>query len=32
VYNQKTDLHGNPVIKEQTKDKRTTHWVPNIQI
>lgn len=31
VYNQKTDLHGNPVIREQTKDKRTTHWVPNIQ-
>ena len=31
VYNQKTDLHGNPVIREKTKDKRTTHWVPNIQ-
>jgi DNA-formamidopyrimidine glycosylase len=31
VYNQKADLNGNPVIKEQTKDKRTTHWVPNIQ-
>jgi DNA-formamidopyrimidine glycosylase len=31
VYNQKTDPHGNPVIKEKTKDGRTTHWVPNIQ-
>ena len=32
VYNQKTDPVGNPVVKEQTKDKRKTHWVPNIQI
>tara|TARA_R110001592_G_scaffold17829_9_gene74633 strand:+ start:5681 stop:6490 length:810 start_codon:yes stop_codon:yes gene_type:complete len=31
VYNQKTDPLGNNVIKEQTLDKRTTHWVPNIQ-
>lgn len=31
VYNQKTDPSGNQVIKEQTADKRTTHWVPNIQ-
>ena len=31
VYNQKTDPLGNNVIKEKTKDKRTTHWVPNIQ-
>lgn len=31
VYNRKNDNLGNPVIKETTKDKRTTHWVPNIQ-
>ena len=31
VYNQKMDPHGNPVIKEKTKDGRTTHWVPKIQ-
>lgn len=31
VYNQKEDLKGNKVIKETTADKRTTHWVPNIQ-
>lgn len=32
VYFQKKDPLGNKVIKEQTKDKRTTHWVPEIQI
>ena len=31
VYNQKHDPLGNEVIKESTRDKRTTHWVPNIQ-
>jgi DNA-formamidopyrimidine glycosylase len=31
VYNQKTDPHGNTVIKEKTKDGRTTHWVPDVQ-
>ncbi len=31
VYNQKTDPHGNSVIKEKTKDGRTTHWVPEVQ-
>lgn len=31
VYNQKTDPAGFKVIKEQTADKRTTHWVPEIQ-
>jgi len=31
VYGRKTDLHGNEVIKEQTDDGRTTHWVPSIQ-
>ena len=32
VYGQKFDLKGNSVIKETTKDKRTTHWVPSIQV
>jgi formamidopyrimidine-DNA glycosylase len=31
VYNQKTDPEGRTVIKENTKDKRTTHWVPEVQ-
>lgn len=31
VYFQKTDPLGNKVKKENTKDKRTTHWVPEIQ-
>ena len=31
VYNQKQDPLGNEVIKESTKDKRTTHWVPAVQ-
>ena len=31
VYNQKTCPEGCNVIKEQTADKRTTHWVPEIQ-
>ena len=31
VYNQKQDPDGYDVIKEKTLDKRTTHWVPNIQ-
>jgi len=31
VYNQKTDPEGRTVIKETTADKRTTHWVPEIQ-
>ena len=31
VYNQKTDPLGNKVKKESTKDKRTSHWVPEIQ-
>ena len=32
VYNQETDPLGNEVIREVTKDKRTTHWVPNLQV
>jgi DNA-formamidopyrimidine glycosylase len=31
VYNQKTCPQGYNVIKEQTADKRTTHWVPELQ-
>jgi DNA-formamidopyrimidine glycosylase len=31
VYNQSNDPNGNKVIRETTKDKRTTHWVPEIQ-
>ena len=31
VYNQKQDPLGNPVIKEKTRDGRTTHWVPEVQ-
>lgn len=31
VYNQKTDPLGHIVIREKTADKRTTHWVPEIQ-
>ena len=32
VYNQASDPLGNQVVRETTKDKRTTHWVPSIQI
>lgn len=31
VYAQKTDPLGNQVIREETPDKRTTHWVPSQQ-
>lgn len=31
VYGNKTDPIGNPVIREETKDGRTTHWVKEIQ-
>ena len=31
VYGQKKDPLGNTVIKEKTKDGRTTHWVPEVQ-
>jgi len=31
VYNQKKDPLGNTVKREETKDKRTTHWIPSIQ-
>lgn len=31
IYGNKTDPFGNNVIRETTKDNRTTHWVPEIQ-
>ncbi len=31
VYNQKTDPLGYSVVREKTADKRTTHWVPELQ-
>lgn len=31
VYNRSKDPNGNPVIREQTLDGRTTHWVPAVQ-
>jgi formamidopyrimidine-DNA glycosylase len=31
VYGRKKDPAGNNVIRETTPDKRTTHWVPEIQ-
>lgn len=31
VYGNKTDPMGNPVVREETLDGRTTHWVPAIQ-
>ena len=31
VYNQEKDPLGNDIIRETTRDKRTTHWVPSIQ-
>ena len=32
VYCKKTDKHGNDVLKITTPDKRTTYWVPEIQL
>ena len=31
VYNQKNDPLGHNVVREKTADKRTTHWVPELQ-
>jgi DNA-formamidopyrimidine glycosylase len=31
VYRKKVDPLGNPVVRERTKCKRTTHWVPSVQ-
>ncbi len=32
VYGQKTDPLGNPIVKEETPDKRTIHWCPALQV
>jgi formamidopyrimidine-DNA glycosylase len=32
VYGQSTDPLGNTVIREITKDGRTTHWIPLLQV
>ena len=32
VYGQKKDPLGNKIIKQQTPDKRTIHWCPDIQV
>ena len=31
VYNQDADTEGRKVLRETTLDKRTTHWVPEVQ-
>jgi formamidopyrimidine-DNA glycosylase len=31
VYGRKSDPKGNKIISETTPDKRTTHWVPDVQ-
>lgn len=31
IYGKTVDKHGNAIIAETTKDKRTTFWVPEIQ-
>ena len=31
VYNQKSDIAGNNVVRETTKDGRTSFWVPQLQ-
>lgn len=32
VYGQETCPLGYTVVREETKDKRTTHWVPEVQV
>ena len=32
VYNRQQDPDGNEIIRETTEDKRTTHWVPKVQL
>ncbi len=32
VYRQKTDPKGRKVVREETKDKRSTFWVPEVQV
>jgi formamidopyrimidine-DNA glycosylase len=31
VYGRETCPLGHTVVREETKDKRTTHWVPELQ-
>ena len=31
VYGKEKDIYGNPVKRFTSEDKRTTHWVPEIQ-
>ena len=31
VYRRKVDPEGHRVVREETRDKRTTHWVPERQ-
>lgn len=31
VYDKTTDPEGNPILRVETPDKRTTHWVPVLQ-
>ena len=32
VYGKETDPYGNKIVQTVFKDKRTTHWVPGVQI
>ena len=32
IYNRQQDPDGNEIIRETTEDKRTTHWVPKVQL
>lgn len=32
VYGKKQDPLGNPIVKEDTPDKRTIHWCPAVQV
>jgi len=32
IYNKTADPLGNPIIRQEFSDKRTTHWVPMLQV
>lgn len=32
IYNKTVDPLGNPIVRQEFSDKRTTHWVPGLQI
>lgn len=32
IYNKQVDPLGNPIIRQEFSDKRTTHWVPGLQV